>query len=221
VCEQTANIANWPFGQIEAAIAPTQPQHALLNELKSAAARAAGMLKSSCPSTFPLTPPGRLQAMTGRLEAMLAAVDVVRPPLTQFYGSLTDEQKARFNAIGPEPGREKMHARAGESQANACGGSKPGLIDLPIEQIEAAVRPDTAQRQALDRLRNASSSAIETLEAACPDTVAQTPVGRLDAMHARLAAMVKAAKHLQPALNGFYASLSNEQKAAFNALGRG
>jgi hypothetical protein len=29
-CEQTANIANWPFGQIEAAIAPTSQQQALL-----------------------------------------------------------------------------------------------------------------------------------------------------------------------------------------------
>jgi hypothetical protein len=49
---------------------------------------------------------------------------------------------------------------------------------------------------------------------------AQTPVGRLDAMHDRLSAMVNAAKTLQPALNGFYASLNNEQKAAFNTLGR-
>src|SRR5262249_28750014 len=78
-CEQTANIANWPFGQIEAAIAPTPDQQVLLNEVKSAANRAAGMLKASCPSSAPLTPPGRLQAMSSRLEATLAAVDTVRP----------------------------------------------------------------------------------------------------------------------------------------------
>jgi LTXXQ motif family protein len=222
-CEQTANIANWPFRQIEASVEPTPDQQALLNNLKAAANRAAGVLKTSCPTSFPLTPPGRLQAMTGRLEATLAALDIVRPPLGQFYDSLTDEQKARFNAIGPEPGREGRPARASESGprgANACGGSKPGLIDLPIEQIEAAVRPVNAQRQAFDRLSDASSSAIDALESACPDTVAQTPVGRLDAMHDRLAAMVRAAKTLQPALNGFYASLNNEQKAAFNTLGR-
>ncbi|MFZ0122970.1 MAG: Spy/CpxP family protein refolding chaperone [Xanthobacteraceae bacterium] len=39
-------------------------------------------------------------------------------------------------------------------------------------------------------------------------------------MHDRLAAMGNAAKTLQPALNAFYASLDNEQKAAFNTLGR-
>jgi LTXXQ motif family protein len=49
---------------------------------------------------------------------------------------------------------------------------------------------------------------------------AQTPVGRLDVMHDRLAAMLNAAKTLQPVLNDFYASLNNEQKAAFNTLGR-
>jgi len=222
-CERTANIANWPFGQIEAAIAPTSDQQVLLSDLRSAANRAAGMLKASCPSSFPLTPPGRLQAMSSRLEATLAAVDLVRPPLARFYDSLSDEQKARFNAIGPEPGREGMQARGGEREqraAQSCGGSKPGLIDLPIEQIEATVRPTNAQAQALDRLASASRSAVEALEAACPDVVPQTPVGRLDAMHDRLAAMVNAAKTLQPALSGFYASLNNEQKAAFNTLGR-
>jgi hypothetical protein len=221
-CEQMANIANWPFGQIEAAIEPTADQQLLLSNLKSAADRAAAMLKASCPSSFPLTPPGRLQAMTGRLEATLAALDIVRPQLAQFYDSLSDEQKARFNAIGPEPGREGTHARGSERESRTtqtCGGSKPGLIDLPIEQIRAVVRPSNAQLQPLDRLADASRSAVDALEAACPDAVAQTPVGRLDAMHDRLAAMLKAAKTLQPALNGFYASLNNEQKAVFNTLG--
>jgi LTXXQ motif family protein len=219
-CEQTASVADWPFAQIETAIAPTPPQQDLLNNLKSAANRAAGMLKSSCPSSFPLTPPGRLQAMTARLEATLAAVDMVRPPLAQFYDSLSDEQKARFNAIGPELGREGVRAanKSEQQAASACGKAKPGLIALPIEQIEAVVRP--ADGQALDRLRGASDRAVGMLQSACPDAVAQTPTGRLDAMHDRLAAMVDAAKMLQPALNDFYASLDNEQKAAFNTLGR-
>jgi hypothetical protein len=219
-CEQTASIADWPFGQIEDAIAPTPPQQDLLNNLKSAANQAAGMLKSSCPSSFPLTPPGRLQAMTARLEATLAAVDLVRPPLAQFYDSLSDEQKARFNAIGPELGRAGVPGASKSEQqaARACGNAKPGLIALPIEQIAAVVRP--TDTQALDRLRDASDQAVGMLQSACPDAVAQTPTGRLDAMHDRLAAMVDAAKTLQPALNNFYASLDNEQKATFNTLGR-
>jgi LTXXQ motif family protein len=131
-CAQSANVANWPFGRIEGAIAPTPEQQELLNNLQSAANRAANMLRTSCPSSFPLTPPGRVQAMTARLEATLAAVDLVRPPLTQFYDTLNDEQKARFNAIGPEIGHEDVRVanNAGAEAQGACGKAKPGLIDL-------------------------------------------------------------------------------------------
>jgi ribosomal protein L20A (L18A) len=47
-----------------------------------------------------------------------------------------------------------------------------------------------------------------------------TPPGRLDAMEKRLRAMVNAAKTVRPALEGFYASLTSEQKARFNRIGR-
>jgi hypothetical protein len=39
-------------------------------------------------------------------------------------------------------------------------------------------------------------------------------------MEKRLQAMVDAANTVKPALEGFYASLSNEQKARFNRIGR-
>jgi len=37
------------------------------------------------------------------LETMLAAVKTVHPALDRFYQSLTDEQKAKFNTMGPPP----------------------------------------------------------------------------------------------------------------------
>jgi len=43
--------------------------------------------------------------MQQRLGAMLDAADMVRPALQSFYGSLTDSQKARFNAVGKQAGR--------------------------------------------------------------------------------------------------------------------
>ena len=55
---------------------------------------------------------------------------------------------------------------------------------------------------------------------ACPDVVPLTPVGRLEAMEKRLDAMVQAGKTVQPAMEEFYVSLSNEQKARFNTLGQ-
>ena len=42
--------------------------------------------------------------MRNRLQAMLQAIDIVRPPLQTFYASLSDDQKARFDAMGEQPG---------------------------------------------------------------------------------------------------------------------
>ena len=40
--------------------------------------------------------------MTARLDATLQTVQTVRPALEKFYDSLSDEQKERFNQIGPK-----------------------------------------------------------------------------------------------------------------------
>jgi hypothetical protein len=42
--------------------------------------------------------------MEQRLKAMLEAINIVQPALENFYGSLTDEQKARFNLLGSQQG---------------------------------------------------------------------------------------------------------------------
>jgi hypothetical protein len=62
--------------------------------------------------------------------------------------------------------------------------------------------------------------AVQVLESACPTMIPQTPVGRLEVMQKRLEAMIEAANTVRPALEDFYASLTNEQKAKFNRLGR-
>ena len=43
----------------------------------------------------------RLDTAETRLKAMADAIDSIRPPLENFYASLNDEQKARFNMMGP------------------------------------------------------------------------------------------------------------------------
>jgi len=65
------------------------------------------MIKASCPSARPATPPDRLAAEGRHLQAMLAAVQAIRPALADFYGSLSDEQKARFNTVGRQLFAEK------------------------------------------------------------------------------------------------------------------
>jgi hypothetical protein len=169
-----------------------------------------------------MTPPGRLQAMTLRLQAALDAVTTVRPALTAFYESLSDEQKARFNEIGPELAKQRQRTAANEAQgAQAdCSGEKAGLSGLAVERIEQAVQPTDAQYAALERLDSATQKAVDTLQQACPTATPLTPVGRLEAMQKRLEAMIEAANVVRPALDDFYAALDDEQRAKFNRLGR-
>ena len=144
----------------------------------------------------------------------------MRPALEQFYNSLNDEQKARFNALGPNVGEraQKPPQQEANAQAEGCGDPKSSLTQLPIERIEAVVRPAGEQKEALDRLSDVTKKAVAGLQAACPDDVPLTPIGRLDAMEKRLKAMLEAADWVQDALDKFYATLSNEQKARFNTL---
>jgi hypothetical protein len=45
-----------------------------------------------------------LDAVKTRLSAMLEAMNAIRPKLQDFYASLNDEQKAKFNIMTPPPG---------------------------------------------------------------------------------------------------------------------
>jgi len=85
-----------------------------------------------------------------------------------------------------------------------------------MERIEDSIHPVGAQQDAFVKLKDATGKAVEILQSACPDVIALTPVGRIAQMEKRLDAMLQSAKTLQPALEDFYASLSNEQKARFS-----
>lgn len=209
-------VTAWPLADIAKAVQPTPEQRALLDELKTAAANAAGVFKDSCAETYALTPPGRLRAMMSRISATLEAVKIVRPALENFYNSLSDEQQAHFSALGPNVGERSSQPQ--EASAEGCGDPKSSLTQLPIQRVEAVLHPAGKQKEALDRLSEATAKGVEGLQAACPNDVPLTPVGRLEAMQHRLEAMLTAAKLVEPALDEFYATLSSEQKARFNTL---
>ena len=214
-------VTAWPIDDIAKAVKPTAEQRVLLDELKAAAAKAADAFKQSCNETYALTPPGRLRAMTNRVRATLEAVRIVRPALEKFYTSLSDEQQARFNELRPKvEGSQRQQEEAKASPEESCGDPKSGLTQLPIERIEAVVKPAGQQKDALDRLSAATTEAVKLLQSACPDSVPLTPVGRLEAMERRLEAMLAAADRVQPALDELYGTLSAEQKARFNTMAR-
>ncbi|WP_244567770.1 Spy/CpxP family protein refolding chaperone [Bradyrhizobium erythrophlei] len=94
-------VTGWPSAEIDAKVHPTEAQRASLAALQDATAKAADMLKASCQTSEAITPPARLEAVGKRLDIMLQAVKSVRTALDDFYGKLSDEQKAQFESIGP------------------------------------------------------------------------------------------------------------------------
>ena len=102
VCSnQAAKPTEVPTQRIAQALNPTDAQRSALDALDDATIRAADLLKTNCPADTSLTPPGRVTAMEQRLNNTLQAIKIVQPTLENFYGTLTDEQKARFNELGP------------------------------------------------------------------------------------------------------------------------
>ena len=219
VCSENApELTNWPIDRISEVVEPTEAQRAGLDELKSATAKAIDILKAACPNDLPSIPTGRLAAMESRLQVMLQAVQTVRPPLEKFYQSLSDERKARFNAVAPTDTSSAVR-KDHRDLTRLCTERGPGIADLPIERIAKAVHPTDVQRASLDELKAASAKASDGLKGNCPAYQALTPTGRVEAMQKRLEAMLEAVKTIQPALTNFYDGLNDEQKARFNTLG--
>src|SRR5581483_8312581 len=161
--DRGSGVTAWPFADIERKVRLNAEQKGLLSDIRKASQDAAATFKASCPpeDSFPLTPPGRLDAMTARLEATLQAVQTVRPALETFYASLNDEQKERFNEIGPKRTATSAEAREVSQAVDTCKEPKPGLANLPIEKIEDAVNPTDAQQAELSKLQVATGKAVE------------------------------------------------------------
>jgi uncharacterized protein YjbI with pentapeptide repeats len=98
---RTESFTQLPVERIEQSVKPTQEQQDAFARLKIASTEAANQLQASCPTQTPQSPMDRFDALAKRLGAMAEAIKTVRPALASFYGSLTDEQKARFNTLGP------------------------------------------------------------------------------------------------------------------------
>ena len=100
----------------------------------------------------------------------------------------------------------------------ACGGLAPGVTDLPMRRIEQSIHPTGSQVAGLERLKAASSEANDILKTSCPSEIPLTPLGRLDAVEKRLAAMIRAVQVVRGPLYEFYKSLTDEQRRNFDAM---
>jgi len=215
----TSDIAGLPVDQIQQLIQLTDEQRALLDKLADASAKASQTIKSACPSDMALTAPARLAVMEQRIDAMIAAVQTVQLPLQKFDDSLNDEQKAQFSALVEQQHRTSRHARTSEQPVADCGIARPGVMDWPEAQIEQRVHPTDTQKASLAALHDAAAKAADTLKECQPDS-AVTSAARLEAINERLNVMLDAVKTVRAALDAFYATLTDEQKARFESIGR-
>jgi hypothetical protein len=215
--DEAAEVTGWPIDQIQAAVQPNPDQSKLLDDLGNAVVKASDVIKSHCPTRVSFTPTDRLADMQQRLEGMTEAVNTVQPPLAKFYDALSDEQKARFNEVGASSAAPRRGQQAAQSPQSQCG---ENAMAFPTDKIDQAVHPTDTQRPKLDALQSASAKAVDLIKAACPTELPATPPGRLAVEGRRLQAMLQAVQTVRPALDDFYGSLSDDQKARFNTIGR-
>jgi hypothetical protein len=216
----SGDVAGLPIDQIQQAVAPDAAQRAALDDLANASVKAAQDIRAACPTQIPSTAPARLGAMQQRVETMIAAVGTVQPALDKFYGLLSDQQKARLDAVGPNQ-RSKLAPKAAGAIAQNCGAAQRGTTDWPSAEIESRLHPTDAQRASLAALVDASAKATNMLIDACLPQNALTPPARLAAAGKRLEVMLLAIKTVLTTLDDFYDRLTDEQKVGFEAIGPG
>ena len=112
--------------------------------------------------------------------------------------------------MGPGAMHRGMHSRM-------CGPRAAGFAEWRIDRLERAIKPTAAQRAKFDELKVAAAKSAEIVRTACPTEVPLTMPGRMAAMEKRMDAMLQAIKTMRPALEAFYATLSDEQKARFDS----
>jgi hypothetical protein len=217
--QDSRDIAGLPIDQFQQAIQPTDGQRAALDDLANASLKAAQDIKAACPSDIALTAPSRLVAMQQRIEAMIAAVATVQPPLEKFYDLLSDDQKEKLTALGQDQREKQAAEKTTDPLAQTCGDAQPGVTEWPTATIDQMVHPTEAQRVSLVSLQNATAKAADMLKASCRPDNALTPPARLKAVGKRLDTMLQAVETVRSALNDFYGSLNDEQKARFEAIG--
>jgi LTXXQ motif family protein len=115
------------------------------------------------------------------------------------------------------PGMMGRHGFAG-----MCNPGANGFAEWRADRIAELVKLTDAQRGRFDEFKAASIKSAEVMRDACQTDVPQTIIGRTEAMEKRMDTMLQSIRTMRPALEAFYATLSDEQKARLDSnYGRG
>ena len=114
-----------------------------------------------------------------------------------------------------DPDARETGAKGGDGSSEMC--ADPAAIDeRPLRAIERAVRPTDQQRASLDALRLGSAGMARLIMSSCPIYPLLGHMGRFAAASDRLDVMLFAVMTLAPAVQGFYGSLDDRQRASFH-----
>lgn len=142
---------------IEREIASRDDQKPLVRQLATALGQADGYVIESCPRDVPLGPVERLKLMEGQIDALIMALEIVRPPLQQFEHSLDDQQRARWNGT----------LAVADDQLGTCAGGDAETGGWPLPQLEQAIQPSGDQRNALAAVKEAFDRAASEVAGQC------------------------------------------------------
>jgi hypothetical protein len=195
-------------------VRPTPDQIPSLQKLGGALSFASDYLAKACPTDIPQDPAARLQLMEWQIEKVAEALDMVRQPLQEFEGSLTDAQRTRF--APPSTAAAAIHPDRAENIGSDCAAA-PTKVDSSVEQISLAIEPTDTQRDAMNNLKQAFRNAASELDANCPVSLPADPLARLEATEARLDATWRALVSIQTALAGLEKNLNDDQRARLYA----
>ena len=208
-----------PVVRLKDELKPDADQSSKLQALIDTEGDATKALEASCATRAkaPSTPVKRLDLVEARLKDISQAVDTISGPLDAFYASLTDEQKARFNELGPTPPPARPGAEIQPDLVAACG-PQMAIPTVAVTNIEKAVSPNPEQRVDLVALSRAADKADQAILATCPAEAPLTPTGRLAAIRTRITAMLQAVEDVRPALQSFWTSLDADQQSRLSAI---
>jgi hypothetical protein len=105
----------------------------------------------------------------------------------------------------------------GRGLGGICNPAATGLAEWRADRIAELVNPTDAQRARFDQFKAASIKSAEVMRDACLTDVPRTIVGRIEAMERRMDTMLQAVRTVRPALEAFYATLSDAQKARLDS----
>jgi len=101
-----------------------------------------------------------------------------------------------------------------------CNPAATGFAEWRADRIAELVKLTDAQRAKFDEFKAASIKSAEVMRDACRTDVPDTIVGRTEAMEKRMDTMLQAVHTMRPALETFYATLSDEQKKQLDSSSR-